>query len=55
MNADVEEVSVVSQNEHRNEDVFIADADKAIVGSEKEHWNEEIAETEREFLLSGCT
>ena len=53
MNADVEVASVVSENEHRNEDVFITDADEAIVGSEKEHWNEEIVETYREFLLSG--
>ena len=49
MKADVEVLSVVSENEHRNED----EADEAIVGSEKEHWNEEIVETYREFLLSG--
>ena len=55
MNADMEAASVVSENENRNEDVFIADADEAIVKSEKEHWNEEIVETYREFLLSGCT
>ena len=53
MNVDVEVASVVSKNERRNEDVFIADADEAIVGSEKEHWNEEIVGTYRKFLLPG--
>ena len=53
INADVEVASVVSENEHRNDGVFIADADQTIVGSEKEHWNEEIVETYRELLLSG--
>ena len=40
MNADVEVARVVSENEHRKEDVFIAYADEVIVGSEKDHWNE---------------
>ena len=52
MNAGVEVARVVSENEHRNENVFIADADEAIVGSEKEHWSEEIVDTYRELLLS---
>ena len=43
LNADMEVASVVSENEHRNKDAFIVDADEAIVGSEKKHWNEEIA------------
>ena len=40
MNADVEDASIESDKQHRDEDIFIADADKAIVKSKKEHWNQ---------------
>ena len=39
MNASMEEVSVGSDKECRNEEIFIAGADEAIVESKKEHWN----------------
>ena len=33
MNADMEVASSLNEKEHRNDDIFIADADEAIVGS----------------------